>query len=68
MVEWVNVRSNAIHRVGYDPATRRMYIDFHDGTPQYTFCRVPERVFSEFVSAASVGRYYHRHIRDHYQC
>ncbi len=68
MVEWVHVRSEAIRRVGYESGTQRMYIDFHDSTPQYTFCRVPERVFRDFVGAGSVGSYYHRYIKDRYQC
>jgi len=68
MIEWVHVRSDAIRRVGYNPATQCMYVDFHESAPQYTFCRVPERVFREFIGAESVGKYYHRYIKDRYQC
>ena len=35
--EWVNVRSTAIRRVGYDTATLRMHIDFEDSVPVYIF-------------------------------
>lgn len=67
-MEWIKVSSDAIDRVGYDSAARRMYIDFHDSTPQYTYCGVPEQVFRELVNASSVGSYFHRHVRDRYRC
>lgn len=68
MTEWVNVNSNAIRRIGYDAAANRMYIDFESSDPVYTFCRVPESVFREFIHAHSVGQYYHRYIKDRYDC
>jgi hypothetical protein len=68
MIEWVNVRSSAIRKIGYDASTSRMYIDFEDSDPYYTFCRVPEHVFRAFINARSVGRYYHQYIKDRYDC
>lgn len=68
MTDWKSVRSSAIRKIGYDADTKRMFIDFEDSDPIYTFCRVPERVFKEFVGAHSVGQYYHRYIKDHYDC
>lgn len=68
MIDWVNVRSSAIRKIGYDASVSRMHIDFEDSHPYYTFCRVPEHVFREFISAGSVGRYYHQHIKDKYDC
>lgn len=68
MIEWISVTSTAIRKIGYDSATSRMYIDFEDSDPYYTFCRVPEHVFRNFVNAGSVGRYYHSHIKDRYDC
>lgn len=68
MVNWTNVRSSAIRKIGYDPITKRLYIDFEDSDPYYTFCRVPENVFRAFISANSVGQFYHQHIKDKYDC
>ncbi|GGX95762.1 KTSC domain-containing protein [Litchfieldella qijiaojingensis] len=68
MAEWVSVRSSAIREVGYDAETSRMFIDFEDSHPVYTFCGVPEAVFRELVNSGSVGRYYHQYIKDRYQC
>lgn len=68
MTEWVNVRSSAIRKIGYDVASSRMYIDFEDSNPYYTYCRVPEDLFRRFVSASSVGSFYHQYIKDKYDC
>ncbi|MEZ9446511.1 KTSC domain-containing protein [Vibrio splendidus] len=68
MIEWVSVGSTAIRRIGYEAGSMRMYIDFEDSDPVYTYCRVPENIFREFINARSVGRYYHQHIRDKYDC
>lgn len=68
MIEWIQVRSSAIRKIGYESATSRMYIDFEDSDPYYTYCNVPEHVFRKFVSAHSVGRYYHDNIKDKYEC
>ena len=68
MIEWVNVRSSAIRKIGYDFSSNRMYIDFEDSDPYYTYCGVPEDIFRSFVSAGSVGRYYHHYIKDKYDC
>ena len=68
MINWVNVRSSAIRKIGYEAETSRMYIDFEDSDPYYTYCRVPEHVFQSFVNARSVGRFYHAQIKDNYDC
>ncbi|MCB8888301.1 MULTISPECIES: KTSC domain-containing protein [Gammaproteobacteria] len=68
MIEWVSVSSKAIRKIGYDATSSRMFIDFEDSHPIYTFCGVPESVFHDFISSGSVGRYYHQYIKDRYQC
>ena len=68
MIEWIGVRSSAIRKIGYDSSNNQMYIDFEDSDPYYTYCGVPEVAFRSFVSAGSVGRYYHQYIKDQYDC
>lgn len=68
MINWVSVSSSAIRKIGYDASTSRMYVDFEDSDPYYTFCRVPETVFLDFINASSVGRHYHLFIKDRYDC
>lgn len=41
MTEWVSVSSKAIRKIGYDATSSRMFIDFEDSHPIYTFCGVP---------------------------
>ncbi|WP_421201889.1 KTSC domain-containing protein [Aeromonas enteropelogenes] len=66
MTEWINVQSTAIRRIGYDSESMRMYIDFEDSNPVYTFHRVLINVFRSFVTTRSVGQYYHQYIKDRY--
>lgn len=68
MTEWVSVSSSAIREIGYDASSSKMFIDFEDTHPIYTFCGVPEAVFRDFINSGSVGRYYHQYIKDRYQC
>jgi len=66
-MEMVNVRSNCMRAVGYDPETRRMKITFAEGKT-YDFCGVPEKIFKDLLAASSKGTYYNIHIRDKFQC
>ena len=68
MINWINVRSKAIRKIGYDASANRMYIDFEDSDPYYTYCRVPETIFQDFINAPSVGRHYHGFIKNKYNC
>jgi len=68
MINWISVRSSAIRKIGYDSSQNKMYIDFEDSDPYYTYCRVPDHIFQAFVSAGSVGSYYHQYIKDQYDC
>lgn len=67
MTEWIHVNSTAIRRVGYNTESTQMFIDFEDSNPVYTFYSVPEHIFRSFVTARSVGQYYHQHIKDRYR-
>ena len=68
MINWVKVRSSAIRKIGYEAEKSRMYIDFEDSDPYYTYCGVPEQVFQNFLNSRSIGQYYHAHIKDKYDC
>jgi hypothetical protein len=64
----VYVASSAISRVEYDPSSRVMQIWFTSSRRAYSFCGVPENIYSGLLNAASKGTYYDQHIRDRYQC
>lgn len=67
MTKWIHVNSTAIRRVGYNAESMQMFIDFEDSNPVYTFYSVPEHIFRSFVTARSVGQYYHQHIKGRYR-
>ena len=68
MIQWVSVSSAAIRQVGYDSSANRLYIDFDNSDPHYTYCGVSEHLYRQFVSSSSVGSFYHQYIKDQYNC
>ena len=63
-----SVRSSAIQAIGYDVQTHRLFIQFIHNPKIYTYCRVPEAVYSSFMAANSKGSYYDLYIKDNYNC
>jgi hypothetical protein len=66
-MEMMPVHSSAIRRVGYDPSTRQMKIEFEQGNI-YDFCGVPLSIYQGLMNAGSKGAYYNEQIRDRYPC
>jgi KTSC domain len=48
------VDSTCVAKLGYDPPTEELYVEFHD-SPLYRYRGVPRAVFAEFVAAGSKG-------------
>lgn len=57
--------SSVIRRYSYDEAKHRLDITFVSGE-DYSYFDVPEAVVSGLSSARSKGRYFQKHIRDHF--
>lgn len=56
MIEWISVHSSAIRKIGYEVSSHRMFIDFEDSDPYYTFCGVPNKgVRSRIVTSEIQG-------------
>ena len=66
-MEMISVISSAISAIGYDKPTQQMRIKFKQGDT-YSYCRVPENIFLELLSATSKGTYYDRYIKDKFDC
>ena len=62
----VFVKSSHIISAGYNRTTQTLYIKF-DGDVVYSYLRVPESVFTAFMSAESHGKFAHRYIYYQYQ-
>lgn len=59
---WVDVDSSALARIGYDPLTRRMEVEFHGGR-RASYRNVPPADHAALLSAGSIGGHYTRNIR-----
>ncbi|MCA1692476.1 MAG: KTSC domain-containing protein, partial [Actinobacteria bacterium] len=59
---WTDVESSALSRVGYDPVTRRMEVQFNDGR-RASYRNVPPAQHRALITSSSVGRYYSLNIR-----
>lgn len=55
-------RSSTISAVGYEPATRLLKIKFKSGG-EYHFADVPAEQHHKMITAESVGKYFHKHIK-----
>ena len=60
------VSSSNLRSVGYDPDTRTLEVEFHQGGI-YRYSAVPERVYRGLMQADSHGSYFHYNIRTSYK-
>jgi len=61
------LNSSNLNSADYDPWSGILTIVFHGGRV-YAYHGVPPSEYSGLVRASSHGRYFHRHIKDHYDC
>ena len=61
----VQVASTDIREVGYDVEHSVLEIVFHSGGA-YKYFAVPYAEYRNLIGAASVGRYFHAHIKGAY--
>jgi hypothetical protein len=61
----VQVESEAIAEIDYDPETSRMFVRFAEGD-WYTYFAVPPRTYEAFVAAPSNGRFFQEGDRDRF--
>ena len=65
-VEWMPVESGLFSSAAYRTGVRQLYLRFHDGKI-YRFFDCPVTVYTEFIAAASKGRYFSQQIRNHFR-
>ena len=61
-MERVIVDSSLLKSLGYDGGTSTLEVEFHNGAV-YTYDGVPEEVYSEVMSAESVGKAFNRLVK-----
>lgn len=60
-MEMKNVTSSQFKRVGYDPATQKMRIDF--GKSTYEYSNVAQKDYEDFMAAPSLGSHFGSQIK-----
>lgn len=60
------VKSSNIAAVGYDEHTQVLTIKFKSGGT-FKYAGVPKSAHDAFVGADSLGKYFHKHIRNGYR-
>lgn len=61
----IHVVSSNLNSVGYDPNTRILEIEFHEGGI-YQYNNVPQHIYDGLMSAPSKGSYHHSYIKNSY--
>lgn len=61
------VASSSIASVGYDPTTMTLEVEFKNKSSAYQYFDVPEAVYQELMSAASVGIFFNQNIKNSYR-
>jgi len=56
------VKSSTIRSVGYDPATKKLHIEFSSGSV-YEYSDVPAHRHADLLAAPSIGSFLHTHIK-----
>lgn len=65
-MERQGVISSNIASIGYDQATGTLEVEFNNGSV-YHYFDVPERIYTEFLSADSHGKYLATNIKGRYR-
>jgi hypothetical protein len=60
------VKSSHFAAVGYDPAARKMHIEFKNGAV-YEYKGVPEQFHKTLMEADSQGEFFHKNVKPHFE-
>lgn len=64
-MEMTKVNSSHMRAVGYDPATRKMHIEFRNGQT-YEYRGVPKEFHQTMMGAKSIGSFFHQNVQPHF--
>lgn len=66
-MELRDVNSSNLAQVGFDNTTNTLRISFTTGAV-YDYFNVDEQVFRHLLQSPSKGRFFHRYIKNRYNC
>ena len=55
-----------MNSVGYDPKSKTLEIEFSE-KDIYEYYTVPNNIYNNFMKASSLGKYFHKHIKNKYR-
>ena len=64
--KWVSVKSSLFASARYEAERHQLYLRFRDGNV-YRYFSCPLKVYTEFLSADSKGRYFSQNIRSQFR-
>jgi hypothetical protein len=67
MIEWRDVKSGSMRRVGFDIQTYELQIEFHSGGV-YSYRKVPKEKADGLLNATHKNAYFVEFIRPHHEC
>ncbi len=66
-VQWQQMESSWLERVGYDRETGTLVVRMQNSSDVYEYRNVPEEVFKGLLEAKSKGAYFATTIQDRYE-
>lgn len=63
--DWTPIESSFLKAHKYDPNSRRLVVEYHDGK-RYEHLDVPAEKHASMIGAQSAGAYYNSKIKDHH--
>ena len=66
MPEMTPVVSSNLAKVGYDPDTREVHIEFTTGG-KYIYENVPPEIYTDMMAAPSIGRFFMQRIKKEFE-
>ena len=66
-MEWQQVESSWLERVGYDRETGTLGVQMQNSSDVYEYRNVPEELFRELLAAESKGGYFATKIQDRFE-
>jgi KTSC domain len=66
-MRWVALESKILSAAAYDDSKQILYLRFRNTGDVYRYFEFPPADYQDFLSAASRGRFFRFHIRDHFR-
>ena len=66
-IDRIHVESSYINSVGYNIHSSTLEIEFKPDYVVFDYLNVPYSVYVAFMNSSSLGKFFHKYIKHHYQ-